>query len=158
MKFVKLYIIFVLMSLNVFSNQPIIKENISIKYRVEDQSMSTPMSPIEDMFFDWYYTSKPVNIKFDESLLHLYYDNNTTFIKKNVTKVDEEIIYDDNIKTRETFFYVDNENSFDTITLILDHEVEYIQLVLPTKNSKDEYIGYTSYRKFIKDDKTLSLK
>lgn len=152
MKFLKTLFItfFILISINVNSQLP-------VKYRVEEQSMSTPMSILDDMFFSYYYYSKPINIIFDGSILNMYYDNNNTFLKKEVIKVDEDLSYDKDILVQEKYVYVSTDNKSDTILYIIDYEVKYIQIILPTKNSKNEYIGYTSYRKFIKID-LLSLK
>lgn len=124
---------------------------LPVKFRVEKQSMSTPMSSLEEMFFGNSYYSKPINVKFDGSVLNMYYDNGSTFAKKNVTEVNRNAEYEDGALTLETILYTDNANASDTISLIVDHYVGYVQVVLPTKNSKGEYIGYTSYRKFTKE-------
>jgi len=130
---------------------------LPLVYRVEKQAMSTPMSLLEDMFFTHYYDTKPVNINFNGSLLNLYYDNGTSFVKKNVTEVNRNAEYENNALTIETILYTDNSNASDTISLVIDHSVGYVQLVLPTKNSKGEYIGYTCYKKFMKGDE-LAMK
>jgi hypothetical protein len=122
-----------------------------IKFRVEKQSMSTPMSSLEEMFLGNSYYTKPVNIKFDGSILNMYYDNGATFAKKNVTEVKRNAEYEDGAVILERILYTDNDNVSDTISFIVDHYVGYVQLVLPTKNSKSEYIGYTSYRNFDKN-------
>jgi hypothetical protein len=127
-----------------------------IEFRVEKQAMSTPMSPMEDMFFSYYYFIKPVNISFNGNQLNMYYDNGTTFVKKEVTEVGHETEYDGNKPTLEIFRYTDNENASDTISYIVNYIVNDVQIVLPTKNSKGEYIGYTSYRKFNKDSQLAS--
>jgi hypothetical protein len=128
-----------------------------ISFKVDKQSMSTPMSSLEDMFFANSYDIKPVNIKFDGSLLNMYYDNGATFVKKNVTEVSRDMEYDDDNLAIETMLYTDNENVSDTISLIVDHSIRYIQLILPTKNTKGDYIGYTSFKKFVEKDE-LALK
>lgn len=130
---------------------------LPVEYRVEKQAMSTPMSPLEDMFFINYYDTKPVNIKFNGSMLNMYYDNGVTFIKKNVTEVNRNAEYDNKNLVLETIYYTDNTNVSDTITFVIDHAVGYIQLTLPTKNSKGEYLGYTCYKKFTKDEE-LAMK
>jgi hypothetical protein len=130
---------------------------ISVDFRVEKQAMSTPMSVLEDMFFVHYYDTKPVNVEFNGSLLNMYYDNGATFVKKNVTEVGRNAEYEGNNLTLETILFTDNNNVSDTISLVVDHAVGYVQIVLPTKNSKGAYIGYTSFKKFAKGD-DLALK
>jgi hypothetical protein len=126
-------------------------------FRVEKQAMSTPMSLLADMFFIHYYDTKPVNINFDGTFLNLYYDNGTSLVKKNVTEVNRDAEYENNTLTLETILYTDNSKVSDTISLVIDHSVGYVQLALPTKNSKGEYIGYTCYKKFLKGDE-LAMK
>lgn len=122
---------------------------LPVKYRVEKQSMSVPMSPLEDVFFSGSYYSKPMNIDFNGESLKMYYDNNRTFLKKEVTKVDYEAEYDEDIVIFETSYFTYNDSPSDTIMFIVDHEVPYIQLVLPTKNASGEKVGYTSYKKYV---------
>lgn len=107
------------------------------------------MTELEDMFFMKYYYAKPINIKFDGSLLNMHYDNGTTFVKKNVTQVARKTEFEDNQLALETILFTNNENVSDTISLIIDYNVGYVQVVLPTQNSKGEYVGYTSYRQFV---------
>lgn len=128
-----------------------------VKFRVEKQAMSTPMSSLEDMFFANPYNSKPVNINFDGSVLNMFYDNGATFVKKNVTEVNRNIEYDGDALSLATILYTDNTNVSDTISFVVDYSVGYVQLVLPTKNSKGENIGYTSYKKYTKED-ALAMK
>jgi hypothetical protein len=125
---------------------------LPVEFRVEKQAMSTPMSTLEDMFFINYYYAKPVNIKFNGSVLNMYYDNGATIAKKNVTEVNRDAEYEDNNLVLETILYTDNANVSDTISFVVDHAVGYIQITIPTKNTKGEYIGYTSYKKFAKED------
>lgn len=124
---------------------------LPIAFRVEKQAMSTPMTPVEEMFFAHYYITKPVNVKFDGSLLSMYFDNGASFVKKNVTEVDRNAEYENDAITLETILYTDNANVSDTISLVVDYSVGYIQIVLPTKNSKGEYVGYTSFKNFDKN-------
>jgi len=122
-----------------------------INFRVEKQSMSTPMSTLEEMFLGNSYYAKPVNVKFDGSILNMYYDNGASFVKKNVTELKRNTEYEDGAITLETILFTDNNNSSDTISFVVDYYVGYVQIVLPTKNSKGEYVGYTSYQKFDKN-------
>jgi hypothetical protein len=148
MKSIKLVILFtVLFCLSGFS-----QTKLSIAFRVEKQAMSTPMSSLEDAFFSNYYTSRPVNIKFDGTLLSMYYDNGSTFIKKYVTEINHQTEYEDDAMTLETILYVDNSNVSDTISYVVDHTVGCVQIILPTTNSKGEYVGYTCYKKFVKEN------
>lgn len=130
---------------------------LPVEIRVEKQSMSTPMSAVEDIFFMNYYMAKPVNIKFDGSILNMYFDNGASFSKRNVTEIDRNAEYENDKLAIETILYTDNANVSDTISLVVDHSIGYVQLVLPTKNSKGDYIGYTSYKKFVTDNQ-LALK
>jgi hypothetical protein len=142
-------ILTLLFSLNGFS------QNISI--RVEKQAMSTPMTTLDEIFFMNYYYAKPMNIKFNGVLLNMHYDNGQTFAKKTVTEVDRQKEFENDQLVMETIVYTDNANVSDTISLVLDYQIGYVQVVLPTKNSKDEYVGYTSYRQFVKEE-GLALK
>lgn len=136
----------------VFGSIGFAQTKFPISFRVEKQAMSTPMSPVEDMFFIRYYDTKPVTLKFDGSHLNMYYDNGTAFKKYNLTEVKRNKELENNVVTTETILYTNNENVSDTISLVSDFNVGYIQIVLPTQNSKGEYIGYTSFQKFIKPD------
>lgn len=147
MKSLKLIIFFIV----IFSLKGFTQEIFPVNYRIEKQSMSTPMSPVEDIFFNSSYYTRPINVKFDGTLLHMYYDNGATFTKRNLTKIDSEAEYEDGNLIMQTLYYTDNDNVSDTLLFIVDYDVAYIQMVLPTKNSKGEYIGYTSYRKFVKE-------
>jgi len=142
MKAIKLIAILTLLfTLNGFTQTP-------IKFRAEKQAMSTPMTTLDEMFFMNYYIAKPVNVNFDGSVLNMTFDNGATFAKKDVTEVNRNSEYEDNTLALETILYTDNNNVSDTISLVIDHTVGYFQLVVPTKNSKGEYVGYTSYQQF----------
>jgi hypothetical protein len=125
---------------------------LTVQFRVEKQSMSTPMTALEEVLFMNYFYVKPVNIKFDGSLLNVYYDNGATVVKKSVTEVNRNKEYEDNNLTLETILYTDNNNVSDTISYVIDHSVGYVQIILPAKNSKGDSVGYTSYLKFVKGD------
>lgn len=129
---------------------------LPVAFRVEKQAMSTPMGLLEDVLFTNYYFSKPVNVKFDGSLLNISYDNGASYLKKNVTEVKRNAEYDDDNLALETIFYTDKTNAADTISLVIDHSIGYVQVIVPAKNSKGENIGYTSYKKFGKDDQLAS--
>lgn len=148
MKAIKLIILFTV----IFSLNGLAQGMFPVSYRIEKQSMSTPMTPVEDIFFGSSYYTKPVNVKFDGSLLNMHYDNGRTFVNKNVTKINNESYFEDDVLLMETFLYTDNENVSDTILFIVDYEVNYFQVVLTTKNSQGEKIGYTSYRKFVNEE------
>jgi len=123
-----------------------------IEFRADKQAMSTPMSPLEDVLFVNYYYAKPVNIKFNGIVLNMYYDNGATFYKENVTEVNRNKEFDGDKLISETIFYTDNTNVSDTISFVVDYNAGFFQIAMPTKNSKGEYIGYTSYRKFAKEE------
>lgn len=145
MKVLKLIILIITLSgINGYA-----QTQLPIKYRVENQSMSTPMTTLDEIFFDSPYSTKPLNIQFDGSQINMYYDNGLIFSKLNVTKVDNDSEYEDGVLLSERFIYTDNSNVSDTILFVVDYTVGYVQLVLPTKNSKGDYWGYTSYRKFM---------
>lgn len=147
----------ILLTTLLFSFKGFSQVKLPIEYRVEKQSMSTPMTLLEDVIFVNPYFMRPVNIKFDGSQLNMYFDNGATFTKKNVTKVDSEVEYDDDAISVVRDFYTDNSNVSDTILFVVDYNVGYVQVVLPTKNSKGEYVGYTSYQKFGMEEE-LALK
>jgi hypothetical protein len=130
---------------------------LPIEFRAEKQAMSTPMSSLDEVIFVNYYYAKPVNIKFDGTVLLMNYDNGSTFVKKNVTEVNRDKEYDHDKLISETILYTDNTNVSDTISFMIDYNAGYVQIALPTKNSKGEYIGYTSYRKFAKENE-LAMK
>ena len=154
MKKVELIVVLIV----VFCLNAVSQEIFPIDYRVEKQSMSTPMSPVEDIFFNSSYYTKPVNVKFDGKLLHMYYDNGGTFVKKNLSKVTQDAEYEDNSLIMETFYFVDDSNVSDTLLFVVDYDVAYLQMILPTRNSKGEKIGYTSYRKFVKGEELASYR
>ena len=108
--------------------------------------MSTPMTTLDEMFFMNYYIAKPVNVNFDGAVLKMTYDNGAVLSTRNVTEVNRNSEYENNNLVIETILYTDNSNASDTITLVLDHAVGYVQVAVPTKNSKGEYVGYTSYK------------
>jgi hypothetical protein len=146
MKTIKLIALFsLLFCLNGFS-----QAKLPINFRVEKQAMSTPMSLLEDILFTNYYITKPVNIKFDGSLLNMYFDNGATYVKTNVTEVNRKAEYEGNQLALQTILYTDTKNASDTISLVVDYSIGYVQIVLPAKNSKGEYIGYTCYKNFDK--------
>jgi hypothetical protein len=145
MKILKLIVLFVaVLSLGGYA-----QEQLPIKYRVDNQSMSTPMTNLEDIFFDSPYTTRPVNVQFDGSLLNMYFDNGSTYAKINVTKVRTEKEVEDGVIISERNIYVDNANASDTLLFVVDYNVGYVQMIVPTKNSKGDYYGYTSFRKFV---------
>jgi hypothetical protein len=123
--------------------------NAPVKFRVEKQAMSTPMTEIDDVFFMSYYYTKPVNVEFDGKMLNMYYDNGRTFTKRELTEIDRYSEMEDQNLAMETIIYVDNNNPSDTIMFVVDFNVSYMQVALPTQNASGEYIGYTSYRQFV---------
>jgi hypothetical protein len=120
-----------------------------VEFRVDKQSMSTPMTDLDEVIFLRSYYTRPVNIIFEGTHLNMFYDNGETFAKKNLTVVDHEMEYEDNKLALERYIYTDDKNSTDKILFVVDYNVGYVQVILPTKNSKGENIGYTSYRQFI---------
>lgn len=131
--------------------------NFPIKFRVEKQSMSTPMTDIEDILFVRSYYARPVNIIFDGKDLQMVYDNGEVFTKKSLTKVNYETEYEEGKLGLESFQYTDDANPQDAVLFVVDYNVGYLQIILTTKNSKGENIGYTSYRQYVSDDQ-LALK
>jgi len=97
-----------------------------------------------------------MNVKFDGTTLDLYFDNGMTFAKKQVTEVRRNAESENNEVTLETILYVDNSNVSDTISYIVDHTASCVQIILPSKNSKGEYVGYTCYKQFIKENQLAS--
>ena len=126
-----------------------------VEYRVDKQSMSTPMTPMEDIIFLKSYFTRPVNVEFNGSHLKMFYDNGEFFTRKEVTNVAKEVEYEDNAISLERFVYTDNKIVADTILFVVDHNVGYVQVILPTKNSKGENIGYTSYRQFVNQNQLV---
>ena len=154
MKILKLIVLFVtVLSLNGYA-----QVQLPVKYRVENQSMSTPMTNLEDIFFDSPYSTRPVNVQFDGSLLNMTYDNGSSFAKINVTKVRTEREVEDGVIVAERNIYVDNTNVSDTLLFVVDYNVGYFQMIVPTKNSKGDYWGYTSYRTFVPANELASYR
>lgn len=121
---------------------------LPVEFRVEKQALSTPMTDIDEVFFSNYFLTKPVNVKFDGNVLNLYYDNGTTFLKKELTEINREKHFEGEELAQEVIYYTDKNNASDTISYVIDYAVGYLQFIVPTKNSKGEPIGYTSYCKF----------
>ncbi|MDA3816313.1 MAG: hypothetical protein PF486_02980 [Prolixibacteraceae bacterium] len=150
----KLRVLFILFFISIAASS-FSQSYFPVEYRVEKEAMSTPMTPLYDMFFDNYYHAKPVNVNFDGSVLKLLYDNGRVFSKKEVTKVDyirEE--YNGELEY-ERFLFTDNENPTDTISFVVDHLVDCYQISFPEKNSNGENIGYKSYRHFVEEEKLV---
>ena len=120
-----------------------------LEFRVEKQSMSTPMTDLDEILFVRSYYSRPINIKFEGTHLNMFYDNGEIFTKKSLTAVKHEMEYDDNKLALERYIYTDVKNPSDNILFVVDYNVGYVQVILTTKNSKGENIGYTSYQQFI---------
>ena len=119
-----------------------------VKYRIEKQSISTPMTPLYDVFFDNYFYIKPVNIYLNDSVLNILYDNEKVHISKKLTKIDYIRKEYNNELEYEYFFFIDNDILKDTILFIVDHLVDSYNIIFPVKNSKNKNIGYKSYRYF----------
>lgn len=123
-----------------------------IDYKIEKQAMSTPMTNLEEIFFNSSYHTRPINIKFDGSILNMHYDNGVTFINKQVVEVESNANFDEDEETIKRRFFTFNDNTTDTLIFVVDYEVNYVQIILPTQNSKGEKIGYTSYKKYVKKE------
>lgn len=149
MKFLKLTLLLIVtLSLNG------VAQNIfPVEFRVEKQSMSTPMTTLEESFFMHSYATRPVNIEFDGQLLNMYFDNKVSFVKEGVTPVDKEVETEGNDVLVEKYYFTLNSNASDTVMFVVDYEVPYFQVILPTKNSKGDYVGYTSYKEYIDTEK-----
>jgi len=140
----------------VFCSTGFSQTKLPVEFKVEKQSMCTPMSLLEDVLFTHYYISKPVNVKFDGSLLNICFDDGATLVRKSVIEVKRNAEYEDQNLAQETILYTDKTNASDTISLVIDHSIGFVQLIVPAKNSKGENIGYTSYKKFGKEDQLAS--
>lgn len=135
-------ILILLLSINISSAQ------LPIKFKVDKQSMSTPMTPIYDIFFGASYHTRPVNISFDGEILNMFYDNGSTFKKLNLILIDKNDFRDDGVVEYERFIYVDKNNMSDTIIHEIGYLVGYTKIILPTKSKSGEYVGYTSYTEY----------
>lgn len=142
----------VVLFIAVLSLQGFSQIKFPIEYRVEKQAMSTPMSLLEDVVFVHPYFTRPLNIQFDGSVLNMKYDNGEAFVNKNLTEVKKLTELDEDAIMFETFYYTDKSNVSDTIMFVVDHNIGYVEFVLPTKNSNGNNIGYTSYKKYVKDE------
>lgn len=142
-------VILTLITVFAFSMQGYSQIEFPVSFRVEKQSMSTPMTVVEDMLFVKSYYTKPLNISFDGEELVMKYDNGQVFTKKNVSKVNYQTEFEDNTLSMETFEYTDDANNSDLILFTVNYSIGYFEIVLTAKNSKGESIGYTSYRKYI---------
>lgn len=123
----------------------------AVKFRADKQAMSTPMTTLDEVFFVRYYSARPLNINFDGTVLNMTLDNGTSFAKKNVTEVKRNSDFEDGQLRMETVLYVDNANTADTISMVTDFQIGYVEIVVPTQNAKGEYIGYTSFKNFDKE-------
>ncbi|MDA3930883.1 MAG: hypothetical protein PF541_18190 [Prolixibacteraceae bacterium] len=146
MKVFKLIIVLIVL----FNCKGFAQEVFPVQFKVEKQAMSTPMSVMEEMFFNSAYYARPINIQFDGVQLNMFYDNNRIVKKENVTQVESNADFDDDQDVTKRFYYTIDNNVSDTIMLVVDYEIPYVQLVVPAKNSNGEKIGYTSYQKFVK--------
>ncbi|MFA9391622.1 MAG: hypothetical protein ACERKD_17565 [Prolixibacteraceae bacterium] len=142
-------IILIIIASLAISLQTIAQITFPVEFRVEKQSMSTPMTDVEDILFMRSYHMRPVNVSFDGTQLIMKYDNGAIFTKKSLSKVDYETEFEDDALSMETFFYTDNDNTSDAILFVIDYNVGYMEVVLTTKNSKGVNIGYTSYRQYL---------
>lgn len=141
-------ILFVLLaaSFNAYS-----QSNLPIKFKAKQQSVS------EDGWFSNYYFVKPVNIVFNGEQLYMYYDNNSTVLKKNVVsyeKVVETEDYDDaqdGVIEKYILSLADESMPDTTVTIIVDHryDVDYLEVILPKVSKTGEPDGLIAYRKFI---------
>ena len=122
----------------------------AVKFRADKQAMSTPMTTLDEVFFVRYYSARPINIFFDGAILNMTLDSGATFAKKTLTEVKRDNDFEDGQLRMQTVLYVDNANTADTISYVTDFQIGYVELVLPTQNTKGEYIGYTSYKHFDK--------
>lgn len=152
----KIYNLIILFTI-LFAFEGYSQDIFPVKYRIEKQAMSTPMSILEEVFFNSSYYTKPINVNFDGKQLHMYYDNNATFIKKQVAEVESNADFDEDNEIIKRRYFTFNDNTSDTLMFVIDYEINYVQVILPTKNSKGENIGYTSYKNFMEIEK-LAMK
>lgn len=123
-----------------------------VEYRVDKQAMSTPMTPLDDIIFMNSYHTRPVNVEFDGNKVQMFYDNRQLYLRKDLALVNREVEEEDGEVYFERYIYTDKTLVSDTIQFVVDYEVGYVQLILPTKNSKGDNIGYTSFRQFVKNE------
>lgn len=111
-----------------------------IKFRVDKQAMSSPMTPTDEIFFGSSYNIKPVNVNFDGEILIITYDNGSIFKQMNLSLVNQKDFSD-----YERYFYIDPKMPSDTIIYESGYMIGYVKIILPTKRESDDYYGYTSY-------------
>jgi hypothetical protein len=151
MKFFIVILFTFILSVNGFS-----QVKFPIEIRVEKQAMCTPMGPIDEAFFTNYYIMRPVNIKFDGSQINMVFDDGTIMQRLKVKKVRQDAEVEDNQIITEKITYTSNSNSSDTISLVIDHQFGMVQFIMPSKNSKGGYWGYTSFRQYINQGELAS--
>lgn len=121
---------------------------LSVKFRTEKQSMSTPMSTIEDVEFGSKYYTKPINIFLDFNNIKMTYDNDNIFFNSNIILVNKSQYEEDNIIVYDRYLFVVENNPIDTIIFEIGYMVGYVSVALPTKNKLNEYVGYTLYTEY----------
>ncbi len=62
----------------VLATTAVVHAKLPVEFRVEKQALSTPMTDIDEVFFSNYFLTKPVNVKFDGTVLNLFFDNGST--------------------------------------------------------------------------------
>ena len=129
---------------------------LPVSFRVEKQAMSTPMSTLNDVFFSHYYQSRPVTVTLTGSDLNMVYDNGSACLKMKLNEVSRQLVNEDDETSQEIIRYVNAANPTDTISYVKDLQIGYFQVIIPAKNSKGEYIGYTSYKYFDKENSLAS--
>lgn len=121
---------------------------LSVKFRTEKQSMSTPMTTIEDVEFGSKYYTKPINIFLDFNNIKMTYDNDNIFFNSNIILVNKSQYEEDNIIVYDRYLFVVENNPVDTIIFEIGYMVGYVSVALPTKNKLNEYVGYTLYTEY----------
>lgn len=121
---------------------------LSVKFRTEKQSMSTPMTTIEDVEFGSKYYTKPINIFLDFNNIKMTYDNDNIFFNSNIILVNKSQYEEDNIIVYDRYLFVVENNPADTIIFEIGYMVGYVSVALPTKNKLNEYVGYTLYTEY----------
>lgn len=129
---------------------------LPVKFRVEKKATSKPFTELEEMFFKKYYYTKPVTIDLSKSSVSIVFDDGRKSFSKSIVEVaHKEEVYDGELEY-ETLYFVDKDNTSDTLTFVVDHEVGYYQLTYPEKNKEGESVGYVSYIHFLDDNGLVS--
>lgn len=128
--------------------------NLPIKFKAKQQSTSD-----EEGWFSKYYFVKPMNIVFNGEQLYMYYDNNSTFLKKEVASYKRVVEIDEDSENAQKAMiekYIlcledESQGTDSVVTIIVDHRynTDYLEVILPKISETGEPEGLVAYRKFI---------